>query len=58
LTDKITCINGKECVHKTTITRKSLEATNAPQMPIKGRSRNQTPLVHQDMTKKNTFYEK
>jgi len=26
-------------------------------LSIKGRSCNQTPLVHQDMTKKNTFYE-
>ena len=25
---------------------------------IKGRSCNQTPLEHQEMTKKNTFYEK
>jgi len=27
-------------------------------LSIKGRSCNQTLLVHQDMTKKNTFYEK
>jgi len=26
-------------------------------LSIKGRSCNQTPLVHQDMTKKTTFYE-
>jgi len=33
---------------------------NAPQMLlfIKGRSCNQTPLEHQEMTKKNIFYEK
>ena len=41
-------------------TRKSLEARNASQMIlfIKGRSCNQKPLEHQEMTKKNTFYEK
>ena len=27
-------------------------------LSIKGRSYNQTPLVHQDMQKKTTFYEK
>ena len=27
-------------------------------LSIKGRSCNQTPLVHQDMTKKTTLYEK
>jgi len=35
-------------------TRKLLEALNAPQMAI---VYNQTALVHQDMTKKTTFYE-
>ena len=41
------------------ITRKSLQAMNTPQMAmaIKGRTCNPTPLVHQDMTKKTTFYE-
>ena len=41
-------------------TRKSLEAKNAPEMAIvyKRRTCNPTPLVHQDMTKKTTFYEK
>ena len=27
-------------------------------LSIKGRTRNPTPLVHQDMTKKTIFYEK
>jgi len=41
-------------------TRNLLEARNAPQMPVvyKGRICNPTLLVHQDMTKKITFYER
>jgi len=35
-----------------------MEAMNAPQLPIKGRTCNSTPLVHQDMTKETSFYEK
>ena len=43
-------------------TGKTLESKNAPPngyiLSIKGRTCNPTPLVHQDMTKKTTFYEK
>jgi len=42
------------------ITRKSLDwgMLHKCLLSMKGRSCNQTPLVHQDMTKKTTFYEK